>query len=566
MGRIARCIAVSFLLLCFQNGGFGQTCSEPFDVGYRIVELREGRKAAIWYPGAEAGQSLAYGREGEIKGVYLPDGKAADCPGRPLLVFSHGLGGCGTQSLFLTEELARAGYVVIAPDHRDAVCSVDGGQPPSFENPSESLLEPDTWTPATYADRGEDIRLAIDLVLADAALKAVVDPARIGVVGHSLGGYSALGVAGAWEEWRDTRVRALLLLSPYLLPYQSKSTLGQVRLPLMYQGAEGDFGITPSLQGPRGAYRTAATPRYFVKLRGGSHFEWTNLICFEDPTLEECLATSANGRLINRYSRAFLDQYLNDGPSAPLLKGDPALSDYQRTVPLVSLSAASYDAAVGASPESIVSAFGDGLAEGSAAADRLPLPTSLAGLRIIVTDAGLTQHVAGLFYAGPGQVNYLAPAAAAQGTATIQAYLNLSLIAEGSLEIGKAAPAVFSADASGRGAAAGTYTRVLTDGSRQTGLLFDPQTGQTAAVSIGAPGDELYLSLFGTGLRGGSGLTATVGGQGVAVSGPVAHPDFEGLDQVNLGPIPPALAGQGAVDIVLSLDGQAANTTQAAFR
>ena len=40
----------------------------------------------------------------------------------PLILFSHGLDGCGAQSKFLTEALAAHGYIVAAPDHADATC------------------------------------------------------------------------------------------------------------------------------------------------------------------------------------------------------------------------------------------------------------------------------------------------------------------------------------------------------------------------------------------------------------------------------------------------------------
>ena len=41
-------------------------------------------------------------------------------------------------------------------------------------------------------------------------------------------------------------------------------------------------------------------------------------------------------------------------------------------------------------------------------------------------------------------------------------------------------------------------------------------------------------------------------------SGPA--PGFAGLDQVNIGPLPQSLAGAGNANIVLTADGQAANT------
>src|SRR5262249_49922394 len=41
---------------------------------------------------------------------------------RPVIIFSHGLRGCATQSRFLMEAFEKAGYLVFAPNHRDASC------------------------------------------------------------------------------------------------------------------------------------------------------------------------------------------------------------------------------------------------------------------------------------------------------------------------------------------------------------------------------------------------------------------------------------------------------------
>ena len=67
--------------------------------------------------------------------------------------------------------------------------------------------------------------------------------------------------------------------------------------------------------------------------------------------------------------------------------------------------------------------------------------------------------------------------------------------------------------------------------------------------------------LFGTGIRGfTSQVSATVGGENVAVLGAVPQGEFVGLDQVNIGPLPRTLIGRGEVPIDLTADGQAANT------
>src|SRR5690349_12252139 len=41
---------------------------------------------------------------------------------QPVIVFSHGFLGCATQSRFLMQAFADAGYKVFAPNHRDAMC------------------------------------------------------------------------------------------------------------------------------------------------------------------------------------------------------------------------------------------------------------------------------------------------------------------------------------------------------------------------------------------------------------------------------------------------------------
>jgi uncharacterized protein (TIGR03437 family) len=79
-------------------------------------------------------------------------------------------------------------------------------------------------------------------------------------------------------------------------------------------------------------------------------------------------------------------------------------------------------------------------------------------------------------------------------------------------------------------------------------------------VSLGPSTEQVYLEIYGTGFRNAKNFTATVGGLRVPVLGAAATSQFVGEDQVNIGPLPQALAGQGSVNIVITADGQAANT------
>jgi predicted dienelactone hydrolase len=221
--------------------------------------------------------------------AWLP---GADAPRAPLLIFSHGLHGCSTQSGFLMQALADAGYAVFAPDHRDSGCG--GG---ADLDPQQPLREPERWSEATYRDRADDVRRLIAFVSTDSRYASRVDATRIGLIGHSLGGYTVLGLAGAWHEWRLPAVKAVLALSPYVAPYLAHHTLSGIDAPVMYQGGTQDLGITPTVRRPDGAYDRTPPPKYYVELDPGGHFAWTDV-------------GRADRDSIIRYCRAFLDQYL----------------------------------------------------------------------------------------------------------------------------------------------------------------------------------------------------------------------------------------------------------------
>src|SRR2546421_147846 len=72
--------------------------------------------------------------------------------------------------------------------------------------------------------------------------------------GHSLGGYTVLGLAGGWPSWKLPEVKAVLALSPYCSPLAQKGRLSAIKVPVMYQGGTRDLGITPSVIKGRGAY------------------------------------------------------------------------------------------------------------------------------------------------------------------------------------------------------------------------------------------------------------------------------------------------------------------------
>jgi predicted dienelactone hydrolase len=223
---------------------------------------------------------------------------------QPTIIFSHGFRGCATQSRFLMEAFAEAGYLVIAPNHHDAACQ--GGGASRMGRSDAPFQKPDEWNDGTYRDRADDIRRLIDALRNDVHLPARADLGRLALAGHSLGGYTVLGLAGAWPSWKLSGVKAVLALSPYSQPYDRQRTLWNVGLPVMYQGGTRDFGVTPSLHKAMGAYDLTPDPKYYVEFKGATHFAWTNL-------------GSVAHESIAAYSVAFMNHYVKGDAASALL-------------------------------------------------------------------------------------------------------------------------------------------------------------------------------------------------------------------------------------------------------
>jgi predicted dienelactone hydrolase len=234
--------------------------------------------------------------------LWLP---ASNTPGPwPVIIFSHGFHGCNTQSRFLVQALADAGYAVFAPNHKDAACH---NLRAWLTRPEVSFRDPSQWSDATYADRAQDIEKLIDTLSADPRFRdAPYDWKHVGLVGHSLGGYTVLGLGGGWAHWKDPRVKAILALSPYSAPFVNKETLSGLAAPVMYQGGTRDFGITPYINKGNGAYPQSPAPKYYVEFEGAGHLAWTDL----NPKYQAAIID---------YSRAFLDRYLRGTPFPPAL-------------------------------------------------------------------------------------------------------------------------------------------------------------------------------------------------------------------------------------------------------
>lgn len=239
---------------------------------------------------------------------------------------------------------------------------------------------------------------------------------------------------------------------------------------------------------------------------------------------------------------------------------------------LVSVSAANYNPTLGAAPEAILAGFGPNLASGVALADRLPLPTSLGGVSLRVTDSRGEARLAPLFFVSPTQINYTIPQGTASGIALVEVISGRTGLsppgtitgpraaARGWVSVQNVWPGFFTADSSGTGRPSANVLRVKPDNRR----IWEP----VDALDLTRPGDRVFLVLYGTGWRGNSGtggVLITIGGEPVTAAYAGAQSSFAGLDQMNV-ELPPSLAGRGTLEVVAGVDGWRANVVELTFK
>jgi uncharacterized protein (TIGR03437 family) len=156
----------------------------------------------------------------------------------------------------------------------------------------------------------------------------------------------------------------------------------------------------------------------------------------------------------------------------------------------------------------------------------------------------------------------LLPDGTVSGAATVKVLRSGATVLNGSLNVAAVSPGLYSANGNGAGVAAATAVRAGTAG--QTALpVFACQTGValsclSAPLSLGAATDTVYVTLYGTGIRGAASVQAYVAGQTVPVLYAGAQGQYAGLDQINIS-IPRSLAGTGEASVYLVADGKMSN-------
>lgn len=281
---IRRALLVVLLVVAVATSAVGA----DYQIGLARVEGedRDGTvRAYVWYPSKGPAGAVAIG-------PYSLDAamNVAPAAGRhPVVLISHGTGGSALNHHDTAAALAREGFIVVAAAHpRDNVQDQSGfgGEP-------------------QLVGRPRHLSVAIDALLAHPTLGPVADGERVGVIGYSAGGYTALVIIGGVpdllslrEYFRlnpndparrlgpapagpaavvtgaphaDARVKAAILWAPALGPAFDRAGLARITVPLRIYAAERDELLPSALNASRIASSLPSPPEYVV-LPGAGHF------------------------------------------------------------------------------------------------------------------------------------------------------------------------------------------------------------------------------------------------------------------------------------------------------
>jgi predicted dienelactone hydrolase len=135
--------------------------------------------ASLWYPAAGPSYRVPVGDGPIFEPVSAFMAPALAEGQHPLVLLSHGSGGNADALGWLSAGLVARGAIVLAVNH-----------PGSTSGDSSARRSLD------LAARAHDLSAALDAALADPAFAPFIDQSRISVVGFSLGGSTALALAG----------------------------------------------------------------------------------------------------------------------------------------------------------------------------------------------------------------------------------------------------------------------------------------------------------------------------------------------------------------------------------
>lgn len=257
----------------------------------------------------------------------------------PLILFSHGAFGVRTSNVSLYNELASHGYVVCSIDHTyqclytrgsdGKMILMDRGyiREVSVENARVDKQQSFGFYQKWMKIRTDDMSFALTQILKQVkdqepdTVYSLIDPTKIGVMGHSLGGSAALGLG----RMRSDVSCVIALESPFMGDItgvtDSEFVFTEEEYPLPVLNVYSDQGWGLLSNAPQYAENYAllfssSMTEHTVHISGAGHLSLTDL-ALESPLLTRMLNQKRSTtdsvyclRVVNKVCLDFFDSYL----------------------------------------------------------------------------------------------------------------------------------------------------------------------------------------------------------------------------------------------------------------
>lgn len=237
---------------------------------------------------------------------YLPQSEPEISSSFPIIIISHGLASNRNTFSYLAKHLASQGFAVAVPEHI-------GTNSEQFQEILSGLAKPPEAT--NLINRPQDIKYLLDKLEQESTtnqqLKDKLNLQQVGIIGQSLGGYTALAAGGAEHnraelkrdcqgaqhdnvffdiskliqcrvndlpaenyQLQDPRIKAILAINPITSKIFGKEGLEKIQVPTMIVSGANDI-ITPPIQEQIYPFTWLNTPdKYFILVKNGTHFSF----------------------------------------------------------------------------------------------------------------------------------------------------------------------------------------------------------------------------------------------------------------------------------------------------
>ncbi|MCG9555366.1 dienelactone hydrolase family protein [Vibrio sp. Isolate31] len=183
----------SLLFLCSSATASG--------VGFTQVTLNDDPNrmlnTAIWYPARDATDTTLIGDNPAFIGTQVIKGADIQSGTFPVILLSHGYRGNWRNQNWLATKLASKGYIVAAADHPGTT---------SFNHSPKQA--------AKWWERPRDVSRILDYLLSAPQWKQSANADNVTAIGHSLGGWTVMQLAGARIDRLTFEANCLIYPNP----------------------------------------------------------------------------------------------------------------------------------------------------------------------------------------------------------------------------------------------------------------------------------------------------------------------------------------------------------------